>query len=795
MSQTIIAVGRDVMDRENREGINSVGEGVGYANPNAEVGRCRAGRYRIPDISAVSSLALMVALSLCSRSAVAQQSGPSPEAVLETVTVVGTRTERTLGEVAATVSIYDQEGIERRLVRDIQDLVRYEPGVSVGGTGSRFGLDGFTIRGVGGNRVLTMVDGIRMPEEFSFGPFLSSRRDFVDVDQISRIEIARGPVSTLYGSDALGGVVAVTTRAPNEYVDADKRSHLDLKSGYSSEDNSVIGTVNGAYGSESLAGLVTYTYRKSDETETAGTVGGTGLDRTEADPQQSDTQTLGLKLAWSPAAGHNIIGAVEEFDSKVRTNLLSDAGLESRGVVTDSRTASDERDRRRYSVSYRYSGDSSGDRLIDNAFATAYTQNSETTQATFDERRLGGFVPQTRERDSRFEQEIAGLFAQLTSNFTLGPSQHAFTYGIDIYRTENESTRDGGTTDVATGQPAREFTPLPTRDFPLTEVENRAVFLQDEITLMDGRLRVTPGLRFDDYEANTSPDDLYFSGNPGVEPPTDFADSELTLKLGALYQFTESVSAWARYSEGFRAPPYDDVNVGFSNFIGGYRTIAAPDLEAENSQGYEVGLRVAGAAGSLQIAVFDTLYDNFIESLSIAPQFAGSGGVDPQTGLLTFQSINLNEVEIQGAELRGTFHLGSVNGNLNDFHVEGAFAYADGEDNTGASVDSVEPMNLVLGLRWAPATLPLESELIWTWSDGKGAEDIATDRPPIDSYNLIDFLVHYDFGDRWRIDAGVFNLFDEEYIRWADTAAIGVDSPGRFTQPGRNFSVTIRAAL
>ncbi|MEE4108871.1 MAG: TonB-dependent receptor plug domain-containing protein, partial [Halieaceae bacterium] len=166
---------------------------------------------------------------------------------LESITVVGTRTERTLGEVEATISVYDQEDIERRLVRDIQDLVRYEPGVSVGGTGSRFGLEGFTIRGVGGNRVLTMVDGIRQPEEFSFGPFLSSRRDLVDVDQISRIEIARGPVSTLYGSDALGGVVAITTRAPNEYVSALDPTHLDLKTGYSSADNSFIGTVNGAY--------------------------------------------------------------------------------------------------------------------------------------------------------------------------------------------------------------------------------------------------------------------------------------------------------------------------------------------------------------------------------------------------------------------------------------------------------------------------------------------------------------------------------------------------------------------
>ena len=132
---------------------------------------------------------------------------------------------------------------------------------------------------------------------------------------------------------------------------------------------------------------------------------------------------------------------------------------------------------------------------------------------------------------------------------------------------------------------------------------------------------------------------------------------------------------------------------------------------------------------------------------------------------------------------------------MNAFFIEGAFAYADGENDDGTPIDSVEPANLVLGLRWAPASLPVESELIWTWSDEKDASDIASERRPTDSYNLLDLLVHYDLNDTWSVDAGVFNLFDEEYIRWADTAGIGLDAPDRFTRPGRNFSVTLRAQL
>ena len=172
-------------------------------------------------------LAAAFVLPMVLNAALAQQSPSAADdsaqtaGDLSTITVIGTRTERTLKELAATVSVISSEDLEHEITRDIADLIRYEPGVSVSGTGSRFGLSGFTIRGIGGNRVLTMVDGIRVPDEFDFGPFLNARRDFVDVDSIERVEIARGPISSLYGSDAIGGVVAFTTKAPRDYLDGD----------------------------------------------------------------------------------------------------------------------------------------------------------------------------------------------------------------------------------------------------------------------------------------------------------------------------------------------------------------------------------------------------------------------------------------------------------------------------------------------------------------------------------------------------------------------------------------------
>ena len=68
-------------------------------------------------------------------------------------------------------------------------------------------------------------------------------------------------------------------------------------------------------------------------------------------------------------------------------------------------------------------------------------------------------------------------------------------------------------------RPTREFFPLPTRDFPLTETDLLAFFVQDEISLFDDKLLLTPGLRYDTFDASATADAIYLNGNPGSPPP------------------------------------------------------------------------------------------------------------------------------------------------------------------------------------------------------------------------------------------------------------------------------------
>ncbi|MEM9620489.1 MAG: TonB-dependent hemoglobin/transferrin/lactoferrin family receptor [Pseudomonadota bacterium] len=724
-----------------------------------------------------------------------QASAAEVERETEVLTVVGTRTERQLNEVGATISVITSEEIERQISRDISDLVRFEAGVSVSGTGSRFGLSGFNIRGIEGNRVLTVVDGVRVPDEFSFGPFLSSRRDFVDVDSVEMVEIARGPISSLYGSDALGGIVSFTTKTPSYYVSDDEPFHAGVNLGYSSDDSSANGATTLAAGNDTIAGLITYTRREADETETQGSSGFLTAARQEADPQDIEVDSFSAKLELEPRTGHTLLLGYEQFEHTSDAQILSDYGLVLAGfgppTIVNTRDASDTRERQKWTFDYNYDGD--------NGWSLGFKvyQQTGTTEQRTDENRTAASGPQTRFRYSEFEQEIEGALLQVGTTFATGEVNHTLTYGVDYYVTDNESLRNGGTF-LLDGTPVFEFNPLPTRDFPITEVTQIAYFLQDEIEFLDGKLRVTPGLRYDQFDAETEVDAIYLSGNPGTAPPEDYDDSELTASLSVVYQLNEAWSVFGRYSEGFRAPPYDDVNVGFTNPLGNYKTISNTGLVSETSQGYEVGLRWDSQFGNMLLSAFTNDYEDFIDPLSIAPQFLATGGIDPVDGFRTFQSVNRAEVEIDGIELSGLLELGELTEVLQGFGLRYSLAYADGEDvQADEPLDTVNPFTAVLGLIYDAPNGRWGGQLLMTLVEGKDASDISSDsdRPETSGYGIIDLLTYVDLTEKISLNVGLFNITDREYIRWGDTLSIGTDAPERFTQPGFNAGATLKVVF
>ena len=509
------------------------------------------------------SVILVMGLGAGVTSATAQD---KTTAQLDEIVVTATRTEKPRSEIANTVSVISAEQIERELATGIDDLIRYEPGVSVSGSG-RFGLNGFSIRGVGGDRVLTLVDGIPTADEFSFGPFLSSRRDFVDLDALKSVEIVRGPSSGVYGSNAMGGVVNFLTKNPTDYL-SDEGFAGAARVGYSSIDSSTNINVLTAFGNHTWSGMVVGTVRNGAETETFFTDDTVGPDRLSQNPQDSESQNVYAKLVYSPSESQNLSLVAERFSGNTLTDVLTSSGTLVRGVLVNSEVGEDERSRQRLSLAYQFDTNTP---LFDSLNILAYTQTSDAEQNTFAGRVSFGTLL-NRTRDSFYEQDNVGARIQLLKHFEFAGTRSQLSYGLDYDVSDSITLREGGTIDAVTGIIVPEFLPFPTRDFPISEYTSIGAFVQNDIALMDGQLHIVPSLRYDSFELEPTVDSIFLSGNPGVSAPSGYDESELSAKLGVLYEISDEWSVFAQYAQGFRAPPLDAINTGFTNLAAGNRS-------------------------------------------------------------------------------------------------------------------------------------------------------------------------------------------------------------------------------
>ncbi len=166
-------------------------------------------------------LACAVAAALSSQAVIADELDNSTAATgaeeLETIVVSGTRTKKALKDVAGSISVLTQEELDKQVVTDMSQLFKYDPSVQV--TGSVGQAQNFVVRGMGGDRVLMIKDGMRMNEGYGANGLNDIvGRGFIDTDTLKQVEVAKGAASSLYGSDALGGIVVFTTKDASDYL-------------------------------------------------------------------------------------------------------------------------------------------------------------------------------------------------------------------------------------------------------------------------------------------------------------------------------------------------------------------------------------------------------------------------------------------------------------------------------------------------------------------------------------------------------------------------------------------------
>ncbi len=137
---------------------------------------------------------------------------------LETTLVTATRTEQTVSSSLAPATIFTKADIERLQAKDLGELLQRVPGVSIASSGSKGSATSLYLRGSNDDHTLFLIDGQR----FNSATLGSTNFQLVEPEQIERIEIVRGPRSSIYGSDAIGGVVQIFTKKgtdkPRHYI-------------------------------------------------------------------------------------------------------------------------------------------------------------------------------------------------------------------------------------------------------------------------------------------------------------------------------------------------------------------------------------------------------------------------------------------------------------------------------------------------------------------------------------------------------------------------------------------------
>jgi len=656
----------------------------------------------------------------------------------------------------------------------------------------RYGLQDFNIRGLDGNRVLIQVDGIRQPERFSFGPFTIGRDTF-ELETLKTVEIIRGPASTLYGSDALGGVVTYTTLDPADLL-GERDSHVGLSSQYDSKNQGYVNTLSLAGRQDNLEALLIYTRRDAREPDI------------QADPSFKDRQTVEgdnvlAKLVYRFSPFDSLTLTAEYFHNRT-TTTFSPRNLDP-GIRFFRETI--ETERSRLSLEYRYANPDTP--AFELATVQIYYQPARTQEPSVEERTLtvqGRPVPVRRDTFNELVSNILGASVQAQSRFQTGDLSHRLVYGMEISTTRNERPRNRFQTNLLTGAVTQNIPPdtFPTKDFPDSDTVRFGLYLQDEIDFGGGNFTLIPGIRYDTYRLTPSPDEAFLKS--GAEAASLFADA-ISPKVGLVWRINPNLTFTAQYNTGFRAPQYNEINSGFTNLVSPffrYRTLSNPNLRPETSQGFEVGLRGIYPQASFSLAAYYNTYNDFIEAfreVGSEPSPPGPPGSPPPPPVTLFQSQNVSRARIYGVEATGQYFFSP---DLTGWSLNGSFAWAVGDNLTeNKPLLSIEPLTAVLGLHYNDPSQVWGARLVATLvADPRDPqrEVVQTNpnAPPQipfvpSGYTVVDLLGYYNLDDNWQLNFGVFNLFDEKYFLYSETRTLFVGPEvERRAQPGRHVALS-----
>ena len=637
---------------------------------------------------------------------------------LEDVTVTtATKTEKNIDGVSASVIVITQKDIERISASTLKDVFEKIPSIN-----AQFGRfphpssaskASVSIRGAGANGTLILIDGKRLSGETE-GPYELNR---IPASMIERIEIVKGSMSTLYGSDAIGGVINIITKKVDK-----NSSTLDVKYGQNghgeAKEKNVNFTTSGTKEDikYKLFGSIidTSSYSKNKSYTQVATNPTTGAVLV-ANPQNNISGTN--KVTFSDDANVKNVGTRIEknlndnvtlgfdlnyLDENREGTYIGSAAFSGGGLIKNTPVNSEDNNRR-FDVSsdlkYQINDDLSGQTKV---YRSYYKKRNETTPINF-----AGPV------NTKFSANVTIDTIESNLTYVLNDS-NIITTGLEF----REETRDSSAINPIASS----------SDFITKKVQYKSLFIQDEIALTNS-LNATMGARYDKISN---------------------ADNKATIQIGLVQKLTENTNLRANYAQGYRAPDIAELYVVSPSYKDGKRfgsdvifgpKTSAYELKPEQSQTFEIALSNRMDKLFSEIVLFNTKIDDKIELVSY-----GSGNAKYYT------SENLDKVDIKGVELNLDYTLND-NADLN-FNL----TYLDTEDkSTNKELIFTPDLSASLGFNYKIlSNVATNLSLRYLGEQYSDTQNTAT----TDDYTLVDVGVKYDVNKTLTLYTGIDNIFD-----------------------------------
>lgn len=711
--------------------------------------------------SALSLSVLTAMVSIAHAETAASNPDKKEVAQLATIVTTASGSEVDVKDAPASITVITAEDIAKQPVKSISEVLAKVPGVTGG-----MGLNGegakIKLRGLPTEYSLILVDGRRIGNSSRTAYRTDLQRqdlNWINPESIERIEIVKGPMSSLYGSDAMGGVINIITKKNAQELGGSATINFE-KPADSGEGETLqmSASLSGAI-TDSLSARLTLgrTDRQADKNVTDLENSTTGM--------RNDTVEASLNYKLNDNHNFELFG---NYGTQENTNPTYARGVSDGEFWLGTEGEKNETENKRFGLAWDAKYDWGGSSSV-SVYQTEYDR-STTTESK------GVFTPTVQTT----EQSVAD--AKLTLPFEL-IVPHKLTVGGQFRSEELVNTRTLGIN--SNGAPSIDGKDHSGNSKVSADVW--AVFFEDMIDITSD-FTLTLGGRLDKderYDSNFS---------PRVYGVYHFNDA-LTLKGGVSTAFRapDLVQTAAGFSTGSKGKgcssqfgTYDPVTNpdGFQSsysqtgFVNCYTT-GNPDLDAEESTSYELGFQYDDQKYSGGLTYFHTDFDNKLVNRAVKHISAGEIN-DPRYpyGVWYVAVDNAEEARIRGLE-------GSFAVNFNDYvrwNNNATYFFQSENLDTGAALIDTPKFSLHSAVDYR-ATDALNLQFNAQYIGKQYTTDISTENAWSKAYWVFGTNANFDLNDRTTLRAGITNLFDEDL----ETS----DSSDYHTLQGRSYFVGV----